>query len=48
MDVPFVFATGYGVQGLPEKFRDRPALQKPFQMETLARMIETALKSAAA
>src|ERR1700761_2716394 len=26
---PFVFATGYGVQGLPEKFRDRPALQKP-------------------
>lgn len=45
---PFVFATGYGVQGLPEKFRDRPALQKPFQMETLARMIETTLKDVAA
>ena len=45
---PFVFATGYGAQGMPEEFRGRPVLQKPFQMETLARMIETALKSAAA
>jgi len=43
-----VFATGYGAQGMPEEFRGRPVLQKPFQMETLARMIETALKSAAA
>ena len=45
---PFVFATGYGAQGLPEKFRDRPALEKPFQMETLARVIENALKGIAA
>lgn len=45
---PFVFATGYGAQGMPEEFRGRPALQKPFQMETLARMIEAALKSAMA
>ena len=43
---PFIFATGYGSQGLPEEYRDRPALQKPFQLETLARMIETALKGA--
>ena len=43
---PFIFATGYGSSGLPEQYRDRPALQKPFQLETLARMIETALKSA--
>src|SRR3954463_7140188 len=28
---PFVFATGYAAQGLPEEFRDRPTLQKPFQ-----------------
>jgi CheY-like chemotaxis protein len=41
---PFVFATGYGVQGLPEKFRDRPSLQKPFQMDSLARMIDLTLK----
>ena len=43
---PFVFATGYGAQGLPEEFRNRPTLQKPFQMETLAQMITTALKRA--
>jgi CheY-like chemotaxis protein len=43
---PFIFATGYGSQGLPEEYRDRPALQKPFQLETLGKMIEGALKSA--
>ena len=30
--IPFVFATGYGEQGLPEGYRDRPTLRKPFQM----------------
>jgi len=45
---PFIFATGYGAQGMPEEFRGRPALQKPFQMETLARMIEDALRTTAA
>ena len=44
---PFIFATGYGSSGLPEEYRDRPALQKPFQIETLARMIDDTLKSAA-
>ena len=43
---PFIFATGYGSSGLPEEYRDRPALQKPFQLESLGKMIETALKSA--
>jgi CheY-like chemotaxis protein len=43
---PFIFATGYGSSGLPEEYRDRPALQKPFQLETLARMIDNTLKSA--
>ncbi len=43
---PFIFATGYGSSGLPEEFRDRPALQKPFQIETLGRMIEETLKRA--
>ncbi len=46
--IPFVFATGYGVQGVPERFRDRPTLQKPFQIETLARTIEATLKGVAA
>ena len=45
---PVIFATGYGSSGLPEEYRDRPALQKPFQLETLARMIDATLKNAAA
>jgi DNA-binding response OmpR family regulator len=47
-NLPFIFATGYGSSGLPEEYRDRPALQKPFQIETLARVINNTLKSAAA
>ena len=43
---PFIFATGYAAQGLPEEYRNRPSLQKPFQMETLAKMISNTLKSA--
>jgi CheY-like chemotaxis protein len=43
---PFIFATGYGAQGLPEEYRNRPALQKPFQMETLAKIISITLKNA--
>ena len=42
---PFVFATGYGSSGLPELYRDRPTLQKPFQLETLGRVIADTLKS---
>ena len=45
---PFIFATGYGSSGLPEEYRDRPALQKPFQLETLGRMIDSTLRGAAA
>src|SRR5262249_60891065 len=40
---PFVFATGYGERGLPEAYRDRPTLKKPFQMDGLSRMLQTAL-----
>jgi CheY-like chemotaxis protein len=42
---PFVFATGYGEHGLPDQFRDRPLLKKPFQIESLKRVLETALAS---
>jgi CheY-like chemotaxis protein len=45
---PFIFATGYGTQGVPEDYRDRPTLQKPFQIETLAEVIASTLKSVAA
>jgi CheY-like chemotaxis protein len=40
---PFVFATGYGEHGLPDQFRDRPLLKKPFQIESLKRVLDTAL-----
>jgi CheY-like chemotaxis protein len=39
---PFMFSTGYGTHGLPEAHRGRPTLKKPFQMDGLKRMIETA------
>jgi CheY-like chemotaxis protein len=42
---PFIFATGYGLSGLPEQFRNRPSLQKPFQLDTLGRTIDVALRS---
>ena len=31
--IPFVFATGGGDEGIDERFRDRPCLQKPFTMD---------------
>ncbi|MGO4715740.1 response regulator [Bradyrhizobium sp. 2TAF24] len=43
-NLPLVFATGYGAEGLPEKYRDYPALQKPFKIETLQEAIEDALQ----
>jgi CheY-like chemotaxis protein len=44
--VPFVFASGYGQDGVPEAYRARPTLQKPFQAEALARAIGAASKAA--
>jgi CheY-like chemotaxis protein len=40
---PFVFATGYGEHTLPEQFRSRPLLKKPFQIDGLKRMLDAAL-----
>lgn len=42
--LPFIFASGYGAAGMPEKFRDRTVLQKPFLMERLGEAIETTLE----
>jgi CheY-like chemotaxis protein len=28
--LPFIFATGYGARGIPERHAGRPVLQKPF------------------
>jgi DNA-binding NtrC family response regulator len=43
-DCPFFFASGYGAAGLPEKYRQYPALQKPFQIEKLAQTIDRTLR----
>jgi len=39
--IPFVFATGYGERGLPEEYRGRPILQKPFAKDDLEKMLAT-------
>jgi CheY-like chemotaxis protein len=39
---PFVFATGYGEYALPEEFRNRPMLKKPFQIDGLKRLLDAA------
>ena len=43
--LPFVFATGYGERGLPERFSKRPTLQKPFQQENLGRILSQAFEN---
>lgn len=41
--VPLVFSSGYGSQGLPPEWQDRPTLPKPFTsdevVDTLARLV---------
>jgi two-component SAPR family response regulator len=41
--IPFVFATGYGARGLRDAWRDRPIVQKPFQVEHLSQGLLAAL-----
>jgi len=41
---PIIFATGYSTLSLPAEFRDSPALQKPFQIETLGKCIDDTLR----
>ena len=40
--IPYVIATGYSVESLPERFRGKPRLEKPFRAETLAGMMAAA------
>ena len=32
---PFVFATGYGARGIPDRYATRPVVQKPFLADEL-------------
>ena len=43
LDIPFVFATGFGREGLRAGFAGQPTLQKPFRLEDLRRVISEAV-----
>ena len=43
--LPFCFITGYGRHGLPEHYRNRPMLKKPFQLESLRDMLHQVLQA---
>jgi len=42
---PFVFATGYGARGIPDRHAGRPVVQKPFQPDELKWILSQALES---
>jgi CheY-like chemotaxis protein len=41
--VPFVFATGYGQEGLDPAWRGRPTLMKPFEFDSFRAAVERML-----
>lgn len=43
--VPFVFATGYGTNGVSESYRSTPVLKKPFTERDLRRALSEALET---
>ncbi len=42
--IPVIFATGYGVNGLLDRFRDCPTLQKPFSQQDFAQAVAAACR----
>jgi CheY-like chemotaxis protein len=42
--IPFVFVTGYGVEGLDPAYAATPVLSKPFRSEELAQVISQLLQ----
>jgi CheY-like chemotaxis protein len=41
--IPFVFATGYGAKGIPDRFRGVPTLAKPYPCDELGRALHEAM-----
>ena len=39
--IPFILATGYGEQALPDQWRHRPRLSKPFRREQLEQLLSS-------
>jgi hypothetical protein len=44
--IPLIFASGYALDNIPAAFRSAPKLQKPFQIEMLAKAISVAREGA--
>lgn len=40
--IPFVFTTGYDESGMPDAWRGRPSLRKPFMMHEMAAILRIA------
>ncbi|TPV97731.1 MAG: hypothetical protein USCAAHI_02826 [Beijerinckiaceae bacterium] len=45
--IPFLFATGYGMEVIPEKYRQRAVLQKPFRKQELEEALLRTMRLAA-
>jgi CheY-like chemotaxis protein len=46
-EAPFIFASGYGEDGLTARWRGRPVLSKPFRLEQLRQTLENAVSAKA-
>jgi CheY-like chemotaxis protein len=46
--IPVIFATGYGADGVLDRFSDRPTLQKPFSQQDFAEAVAAACREEAA
>jgi CheY-like chemotaxis protein len=46
--IPVIFATGYGADGLLDRFSDCPTLQKPFSQQDFAEAVAAACRGQAA
>lgn len=44
-ETPFIFSTGYDEGGVPEEWRSRPSLRKPFMLGELERALNAALST---
>jgi len=43
--IPFIFVTGFGIERVPEAFRNRPVLTKPVEEEDLRNALQAALEA---
>lgn len=44
-NIPFLFASGYGRESIPERFDDADVLQKPYDMNSIRLVLEKLVKA---